>query len=101
MDRIVSPSSLWTGPQIGHSNDAQRSAVARAEAAVAALLRPPVTAQAADDDAAPGRVKLWELEAGIHCSVIGTCLALDDLRRLVRKADASLAPDADDHAVHG
>lgn len=49
----------------------------------------------------PGRYKIWELEAGTHCSVIGTCLSLEDLHRLIRKANATIAPDADDHDIHG
>lgn len=30
--------------------------------------------------------KLWELDARFHCPVIGTCLTLEELRRLARKA---------------
>ena len=67
----------------------------RWEAEAAALLRP------AGPEDATRRFKIWELEAGTHCSVIGTCLDLDDLRRLIRKADVRMAPDADDHDIHG
>lgn len=68
-----------------------------AEAAAAALLCP----SGPEDDATPGRYKLWELESGTHCSVIGTCLSLEDLHRLLRKANATIAPDADEHDIHG
>lgn len=68
----------------------------RAGAAAATLLCP----SCCDDDATPGRYKIWELEAGTHCSVIGTCLSLEDLHRLIRKASAAIAPD-DDHDIHG
>ena len=68
-----------------------------AEAAAAARLR----ASGPEEDATPGRYKLWELESGTHCSVIGTCLSLEDLHRLIRKANATIAPDADDHDIHG
>lgn len=71
--------------------------MARVEAAAQALLAPP----GSEDDGTPGRYKIWELEAGTHCSVIGTCLSLDDLHRLIRKANATIAPDADDHDIHG
>ncbi|SJZ40597.1 hypothetical protein SAMN02745126_00911 [Enhydrobacter aerosaccus] len=71
--------------------------MAEAEAAARALLGPPGT----DDDAASGRYRIWELEAGTHCSVIGTCLSFEDLHRLIRKTDATIAPDADDHDIHG
>ncbi|WP_395713629.1 DUF2325 domain-containing protein [Reyranella sp.] len=68
-----------------------------AEAAAAALLCP----SGSEEDATPGRYKIWELESGTHCSVIGTCLSLEDLHRLIRKANATIAPDADDHDIHG
>jgi len=55
----------------------------------------------AADETASGRYRLWELEAGTHCSVIGTCLSLDDLHRLIRKLEAPIAPGADDHDIHG
>jgi len=41
----------------------------------------------AQPPAAPARRrKLWELEARLHCPVVGTCLTLDELERLARKA---------------
>jgi hypothetical protein len=52
-------------------------------------------------DNTPGRYKLWELDPGAHCSIIGTCLSLDDLRRISRKANVSIAPDAQDYDIHG
>lgn len=51
--------------------------------------------------AASGRHRLWELEPGTHCSVIGTCLGLDDLRRLIRKAALTIPPEAQDYEIHG
>lgn len=36
-----------------------------------------------------------------HCSVIGTCLTLGDLRKIARKAAVGLPPNADDYRVHG
>jgi hypothetical protein len=50
--------------------------------------------------AAPGRKRIWELGASLHCSIIGTCLSTDELRRLLRKVGIG-APDATDHALHG
>jgi hypothetical protein len=52
-------------------------------------------------NASLGRCKLWELEVGTHCSIIGTCLGLDDLHRIMRKADIAIAPDAQDYDIHG
>jgi len=89
MDRSL-PRSFGDG-------DPANSEMLKAKAAAAALLSP----SCPEDDAAPGRYKIWELEAGTHCSVIGTCLSLDDLHRLIRKADIQIAADADEHDIHG
>jgi hypothetical protein len=32
------------------------------------------------------RLKLWELEDKFHCPVVGTCLKLDDIKKIARKA---------------
>jgi Uncharacterized protein conserved in bacteria (DUF2325) len=52
-------------------------------------------------DGSAGRHKLWELDAGSHCSIIGTCLSLDDLHRIIRKAELRIGPDAQDYDIHG
>lgn len=46
------------------------------------------------------RRSLWEIGESLHCSVIGTCLSTDELRRLMRKL-AQGEPDATDHRLHG
>lgn len=38
---------------------------------------------------APRRLKLWELEEKHHCPVIGSCLTLDDLKKIARKGGFS------------
>jgi len=43
------------------------------------------------------RRKLWELEEHFHCSVIGTCLTLNELRHACRKAQISLHSSPTDH----
>ncbi len=49
---------------------------------------------------APVRSKLWELPEHMHCSVIGTCLTGEDLRRCM--AEAGLIRKADtEHDLHG
>lgn len=45
------------------------------------------------------RRRLWELAHQCHCPVIGVCLPLDTLRRLVSKALGGRAL-ADDYEVH-
>ncbi|MCO6411104.1 MAG: hypothetical protein J5I92_00005, partial [Thiogranum sp.] len=37
-----------------------------------------------------GRKKLWQLDSPFHCSVIGTCLSLEELRDLCRKMRISV-----------
>jgi hypothetical protein len=48
-----------------------------------------------------GRLRLWELDSGSHCSIVGTCFSLDELRRILRKAELPIAPDAEDYDIHG
>lgn len=46
------------------------------------------------------RKKLWDLPSHFHCSVIGTCLTLDELRRLCRKANIVFDTAVSDHELH-
>jgi hypothetical protein len=55
----------------------------------------PSTDAETSDDACPQPVRctrrrIWELETGSHCAVIGTCLTVDDLRTLARKLKLKL-----------
>jgi hypothetical protein len=49
---------------------------------------------------ARSRRKLWEVPSHLHCSVIGTCLSMDDLRKLTRKGGMRISDDATDYCVH-
>jgi hypothetical protein len=49
---------------------------------------------------AKSRRKLWEIPSHLHCSVIGTCLSMDDLRKLTRKGGMRISDDATDYCVH-
>jgi Uncharacterized protein conserved in bacteria (DUF2325) len=52
--------------------------------------------------AAPGRRrKLWELDTRLHCSVVGTCLSLGDLRRIERQLDIEPSKNLTELSVHG
>jgi hypothetical protein len=93
MCRVLSnsPGSDGDDPDVGASTERITTAA-------------PATPCGAEDDVAdntPGRYKLWELDPGAYCSIIGTCLSLDDLRRISRKANVSIAPDAQDYDIHG
>lgn len=48
----------------------------------------------------PGRrQKLWELEDKHHCPVVGTCLALDEIRKIARKSGFD-GRDFDEYRLH-
>ncbi len=46
-----------------------------------------------------GRLKLWELPEVVHCSVIGTCLSVAELRAAMTRLGLA-APSASDHDLH-
>ena len=46
------------------------------------------------------RRRIWDLGESLHCSIIGTCLTTDEIRRLLRKIGLGAA-NATDHALHG
>ena len=70
------------------SASAVRPSVALA-AAAPAMLAPPSSR----------RARLWELSEALHCSIVGTCFATHELRRLLRKL-VRCAADATDHELH-
>jgi len=48
------------------------------------------------------RRRLWEVSSGSHCSVVGTCLTLADLRALSRKLNLSVREGFPvDYQLHG
>ena len=52
--------------------------------------------------AAPARRRrVWELETAYHCMILGTCLGVEELRKIAARAGLRLAPDAVDFHVHG
>ncbi len=46
------------------------------------------------------RTKLNQLATHFHCSVIGTCLTLDELRKMVRQLKLSIKSTSSDHDLH-
>lgn len=46
------------------------------------------------------RARLWELNASVHCSIVGTCLTTAELRRVMGKVTQN-AHAASDHDLHG
>lgn len=55
-----------------------------------------------DFQPAARRRKIWELEGGWGCSIVGTCVSLADLRALARKLGLKTKPDFPvDYQLHG
>ena len=48
----------------------------------------------------PRRRKVWELEEHFHCSIVGICLTLDELRRLCRRARIEIEAPTSDYKVY-
>ena len=48
-----------------------------------------------------GRLRLWEIWSGYHCSICGTCLSLAELRKIAGKAGIRPPPGAAEYEVHG
>jgi hypothetical protein len=53
------------------------------------------------EQAAGGRTKIWQLDASLHCSIVGTCLSTGALRTLVRRFSATSVANPSDHDLHG
>ncbi len=63
---------------------------------------PPLGGAALDTSLdATRRRKLWEVDNGFHCSILGTCIDPEDLRKLAHKAGMQIAADALEYEVHG
>ncbi len=56
---------------------------------------PPPTRQAL-----PRRRKLWDIAGKYHCPLIGTCLSVEELRRLARRAGLEGWDSESDYALH-
>ena len=46
------------------------------------------------------RKKLWETDARLHCSIIGTCLTLGELRRIASRLHVRVPPQLKDYDIH-
>lgn len=46
------------------------------------------------------RLKLWEIEPGYHCSIVGTCLGPATVRQVVRRARIELEPGLAEYRLH-
>lgn len=46
------------------------------------------------------RLRLWEIEGGYHCSLVGTCLSPALAKQVIRRARVQLEPDAAEYHLH-
>jgi len=47
------------------------------------------------------RLRIWEIKPQYHCALIGTCLTMDELRKVMRQCGVSLARPSTDYELHG
>lgn len=50
--------------------------------------------------AASRRRRLWEVERRFHCAILGTCLTLPELHKIIRQAGIVLEPNHSDYDAH-
>ncbi len=73
---------------------------APATPAVPTSLKQTPAEPASSRKAAGGRPRLWDLPHKYHCPVIGTCLHVDELRRLAKKSGCMPTHELSDFEVH-
>jgi len=49
----------------------------------------------------PARLKIWQIEGGLQCAIIGTCLSHQDLVKLGPRVGIDVDPAAPTYDVHG
>ncbi len=47
------------------------------------------------------RRKIWEIDGTYHCSIVGTCLSMGDLKAIFRKCNFEAPPGAQEYQIHG
>ncbi|HOO71522.1 MAG TPA: DUF2325 domain-containing protein [Spirochaetota bacterium] len=47
------------------------------------------------------RKKIWDVSTNFHCSIIGTCLTLEEAAKILIKAGYPLTPKTSDYMIHG
>ncbi|WP_029057610.1 DUF2325 domain-containing protein [Stappia stellulata] len=73
------------------------------EAAVAAAIQAEASATASGTGPPEPRrrIFLWEQNDSVHCSIVGTCASVGDLRRVARRIGMEIAPETPDYDLHG
>jgi hypothetical protein len=52
------------------------------------------------EPAAKRRLRIYELNSNLHCSIVGTCLSTGDLRQLMGKLNIAAIPALSEHDLH-
>lgn len=68
--------------------------------AVGSLFPPPCGETAPAARGTPRRRKLWEIANKYHCPIVGTCLTVEELRKLARRAGLDGWDSETDYALH-
>lgn len=61
---------------------------------------PPDPARNSPQNASRGRRKVWQLPPIYHCSLLGACLGLDEMRRLASRLGLSTSARVSDYELH-
>lgn len=46
------------------------------------------------------RLRIWQIDTGMHCPVLGTCLPLPDLYSIARRAGYKMDPETSPYMIH-
>lgn len=46
------------------------------------------------------RSKLWEISPRFHCSLVGTCVQMSELRQVIKRCNIHLPDDASEYSLH-
>lgn len=87
-------------PSLSDTSAATAPGFAETVATLFPLNRDGATSRAEEEAAGSRRRKLWEIGAGHHCIVIGTCISVPELRRLARQAGVEQWHTASDYELH-
>ncbi len=47
------------------------------------------------------RLKFWEIKSHFHCAILGTCLSMDELRKVTRQSSIVMEGRPSDYELHG
>ncbi|HEX4569826.1 MAG TPA: DUF2325 domain-containing protein [Dongiaceae bacterium] len=62
--------------------------------------RPELTAVSPGESLPKRRLRIYELNPNLHCSIVGTCLSTGDLRQLLGKLNIAAIPALSEHDLH-